>query len=120
MALVPINLATLGNLNNGVAGLLIDKEIQRAIDDLEDRWEDDRKARKVNICLELTMHESLAVAQVHVEAKLPPRKSGATVAQIKAGEGGKFNAMFQAQNATRPDQPTFPALDEDGGEVPNE
>mgnify|MGYP001612693777 CR=1 FL=1 len=112
MALARINCEMLGELDNGVGGLLIDREIDKAVADLEDRGEEDNKIRKVVIQLELQIKDGMVIGHVAVEAKLPPRRSRPTLLTLKVKDG-KPGLLFQTQNADNPNQPTFPLLDQE-------
>lgn len=100
----------IGKLHNGVAGEIIDREIALAVSDLCDRGDEDKSPREVTIKLSMVMHEGLVVVKVAAKAKLPERVSGATVAQIGHNKGQSL-LWFQDGNPERPDQPTFPTMD---------
>ena len=111
MAKVNLSLKTLGDLDGGMVQAITDAAIQEAIDDLEDRGQDG-KPRHVVIDLILTMdgRTQAPIAEVAVAAKLPPRRSGGTVAEQRHTTDGKA-LSFQSLNPTRPDQPTFDEFD---------
>lgn len=107
MAKVSLSLATLGDLSDGRARLVIDHAISRAMKDLEDRG-DDGKPRKVVVTLEMVKepNSSAVTMDVTAEFRSPAYRTPATVGNlpISAGEPSLF---FQSENATRPDQGTL-------------
>lgn len=117
MAVKPLCLDSLGDLADGSARLIIDRAIQEAVSDTDDRAADDGKPRKVTIELTLERRgDGLIEAHVAAQAKLPPRRTASTVGRpIRRDE--KTRVFFQEWNAENPDQGTFPVLDKDGGEV---
>lgn len=103
---VKLSCDTLGDLDGGIARLLIDREIEKAVNDLADRGEEDGKPRKINMTIELTLNRGIVVGTVAVDAKLPPRVSGGTAMKPRAKAGGS-ELIFQPGNAENPDQPTL-------------
>jgi hypothetical protein len=102
-----LSLATLGSLDNGTVGILVDRELSRMIADLDDRAAEDGKERKVTIEVTAVLKDKLVVLQVKAQAKLPPMVSGATVAEVRMAAKNRRTLCFQAANADRPDQATF-------------
>jgi hypothetical protein len=101
-----LTLATLGDLDGGRAGLMIDAAILRAIGDIEDRGHDG-KPREVNIKLTLLRDGGDRIsAEVKAGAKVPVYATAKTVGQL-ATVKGELGVAFQADNPRRPDQPTF-------------
>lgn len=113
MALTTLTCDTLGDLAGGVARALIDREIQRAISDLEDRGEEDGKIRKVVIQVEMGFQGGLVITTVAAEAKLPPRRTSNTAADLRRRRDGSC-LLFQQHDPENPAQQTFPELDEAG------
>jgi hypothetical protein len=72
----------IGDLNGGNARAAIDAAIAVAVADLHDRAQEDGKARKVQIDLELKMVNGLVTIDVQVHAKVPPYRTGSTVADV--------------------------------------
>ncbi len=108
--LINLSCDSIGDLDAGIARQLINREIDRAVADLEDRGEEDGKPRKVIIQLELETRDGLVVATAVCEAKLPPRRSGATAASMRMRQRGSEKVSelcFQDLNADNPDQPTI-------------
>lgn len=101
-----LNARNLGDLNKGNAEILINSCIEKAIADLDDRGEQDKKTRKVTIVLEMSIHDGLVHAEVHAHPTLPPYKSGLTLMEIKQREG-KPVAEFQPLSPGNPSQPSF-------------
>lgn len=120
MAQTPLSLETLGDLDEGTAGILINRVIREAINDLDDRGDDEQK-RKICIEVELLQKNGLVSMTCAAQAKLPPRRSHATVAQV-GHIAGEVNLMFQPEVSNRPDQNHLPmkparAGDEDENET---
>lgn len=108
MSVVNLSLANLGELSNGVAGVVIDAALAAAVRDVEDRGLEDGKARKVTITVEMTKISDDAVS-VEVEAKtsLPAYRTDKTIGLL--GYEGKEPAIrFQPHVAERPDQEPLP------------
>lgn len=107
-----LNLKTLGELDGGAVEAMIDRELQRAVNDLDDRGEEDEKPRKVVIEVELRHKDKLVTISAKAQAKLPPMQSGNTVADVRLQSNNKGAALvFQTLNPERPDQSTI--YDED-------
>ena len=106
MPAVQLSLATLGELDNGITREIIDREIDRVVQDLEDRGAEDGKPREVVIVVRLAIKDKLAVVEVEAKAKLPSLRSGATAAKIRQA-GGEIGLLFQTRNAENPDQSTL-------------
>lgn len=113
MALQALTCDTIGDLAGGVARALIDREIMKAVSDLEDRGEEDGKPRKVVISLEMGFQGGLVITQVAAEAKLPPRRTSNTAADLRRRREGSC-LLFQQHDPENPEQNTFPELDEAG------
>lgn len=112
MAKTTLCLDTLAELDNGTAGPVIDREINRAVDDLIDRGEEDGKPRKVVIQLELTIKNGIVVVDVTADAKLPPKRTRSTASEVRH-RNQQPELCFQTHNPARHDQPTFDALEND-------
>jgi hypothetical protein len=113
---------TLHELDNGIAGEIINAELKKAIADLEDRGEQDEKPRSVVIEIEMCKYKGVDLINVKAMAKMPARRSNSTHAEGRYKEG-VHDLFFQNLNAERADQPTFDAmekLDLAGGEIPNQ
>lgn len=112
-------LGTLGDIGHGSARALIDHEIRLAVADFHDRAPQDGKSRKVMIELEIAQGKGGSVEfDVTCHAKLPPRRSIATIGNLK-DNGGQPLLQFQTMSPDDPDQDNFPVLDEnDDGETP--
>lgn len=110
MAKTTLCLETIADLDNGTAGPLIDREIARAVADLVDRGEEDGKARKVVIQLELTIKNGIVVTDVTADAKLPPKRTRSTATEARYRDSEPV-LCFQTHNPDRADQPTFDALE---------
>ena len=112
MALVKLTWDTLGELYGGIGGAIIDKEIDIAVADIDDRG-DDGKVRKVMVCIELEKRENGTIdCRIKAAAKLPVRQTVPTNAEVKRSREGGLQLVFQESNPERVDQPTFPDLDE--------
>ncbi len=106
-----LSLATLGELDGGAAGVIIDAAIREAVGDLDDRGEDE-KPRKVTIEITLKrMDNGLIESHVEACAKVPRRRTATTVGRV-AGNGGKgMGLLFQSQVPDDPDQRTIDELE---------
>lgn len=103
---VPLNLATLGQLSNGAAGLVIDAAMRSAVRDTEDRG-NDKKPRKVTIEIELRkLNDETVSAAVRAKTTLPPYLTEPTIAAIRI-DGTDVQAEFNPHAADSPDQMTL-------------
>ncbi len=107
---------------------MINRAIQAAIADLDDRGKEDGKARVVTIEVSMAMTQGTAYVDISAKAKLPARRSKLTEIGFME-KGGKISANFRDDNAERLDQPAaiYDAASEpedddedDDGEVPND
>lgn len=110
---------TIHELDNGIAGHLINAALKTAIADLEDRGEQDEKPRKVTIEIAMQKLKGITIIATTADAKIPPFRSNSTIAEGRRKDGTD-SLLFQNQNAKRPDQGTFPVMDVEGGEIPTE
>lgn len=103
-------LETLGNLDCGAAGLIIDAAIRDALADLDDRGSD-LKPRKVEIAVTLKVLDNGQV-EAHVEAcaRLPRRRTASTIANLKRQGEQQPRLMFQTMAPDNPDQRTIDEL----------
>lgn len=118
MAQQPLTLETLGELDEGTAGAVINRVIREAINDLDDRGTDEIK-RKICIEVELLQKNGLVSMTCAAQAKLPPRRSHATVATV-GHIAGEVNLLFQPEVRENPRQnplPMKPAGDGDEDET---
>ena len=106
MAMKRLDHTTLGALDNGAVGLLIDEAIASAMNDLSDRG-DDGQPRTVTITLEMKRKGRTPVVEAKVCAKVPPYRSGPTSGAEKAIGNGQAGLYFQPMNADNADQPTM-------------
>lgn len=109
---VPLSMATIGDLDNGVFGLLVDKEIDALVKDLDDRAEEDGKARHLCIDIEVVVTKGIVIMTPKVAAKLPPRVSNSTAGKGRMRDKGQMELLFQANNSDNADQGTL----DDGSE----
>lgn len=102
----------LGELDNGSAAVAINRAINVAMRDLDDRGDEDGKERIVTIKLRVAKvpKKNILDAKVEVNVTLPALSTGTTRAAIKSRDGNT-EALFEPFNAENPDQPT---LDEFG------
>lgn len=104
-----LNLASLGELAGGAARGIIDAAIDDAVRDIDDRG-DDEKPRVVNILLTLQQHENgVVLADVQAEAKLPKRRTTATLGNVRKNLGVPA-VQFQTLSPTNPDQNTLDSI----------
>ena len=104
---VPLTCATLGDLDSGVFGLLVDKEIDVLCKDVDDRAEEDGKERTLNITVGVIKKNGIVIITPRVQAKLPPRQSNSTSAKERMKGAGQTELLFQPANGENPEQPTF-------------
>lgn len=90
-----LSLATLGDLGDGAARVVIDQAIARAAEDVEDRG-DDEKERKVNITLTMLREDNGEIkTTVQVGVGLPKWKTHPTRAKA-VGHGDQTQLVFQS------------------------
>lgn len=113
MSRTTLNLASLGDLDGGAAGAVINAALDKAIADLDDRGSDGQP-RKVMIEVALKeLNNKQIDASVQVKTSIPAYRTNSTFADI-GRKGDKPAVFFQELNPERPDQPTFDVLDRDG------
>lgn len=113
MPLTDLNSKTIGDLNHGIVGRMIDSALANAVNDIDDRGEDG-KPRKVVITLNISKRkkaEGIAI-DAAVKATIPNYQSDFTDAEIATGTTGKGGRLhkglkFRDDNPDRVDQPTF-------------
>ena len=95
----------IGELDNGNAGAIINKVLDAAVSDLDDRGGDDGKARKVVITLELwRLQEGVIAADVQAKWSGPAYATNPTQAKLRQQGKGVVGAMFQVQSPENADQ----------------
>lgn len=106
-------LESLGDLDNGAAGLIIDAAIRSALSDLDDRG-GDGIARKVEICLSVQCLDN-GLIEAHVEAacRVPKRRTNSTIGRIKRDATQRTRLLFQDGDADDPDQRTLDEVSPD-------
>ncbi len=110
---VKLSWRTIGELNQGSAGVLIDRAIADAIHDLDDRGQEDNKARKVNVTLVLEPRkDGEAEASVEVKLSLPAYQTAQHVCG-RVRSGGELALLFEGLSPERPDQRALPIVDND-------
>ena len=107
MAQVTLDLASIGDLDEGAAGIIIDKAIQRAVNDLDDRG-DDKEVREVTIKLRMKQDDdSRIITKVEVKTTVPPHRTRGTIAN-KRQTNNQCALLFQQHDASNPNQTTIP------------
>jgi hypothetical protein len=104
---VPLSMDTIGDLDGGVFRLLVDKEIDALAKDVDDRGEEDGKARILVLNVEVIKVKGMVIITPSVKVKLPPRVSGSTAAKERMKGKGQTELLFQPANGDNPEQPTF-------------
>lgn len=112
---VPLSMDTIGDLDNGVFRLLVDKEIDQLAKDLDDRGEEDGKARTLTIEIEVIKVKGVVIITPRCKVRLPARQSNSTSAKERMKSKGQTELLFQPANAPNAEQPTFEVNDD--GEV---
>jgi hypothetical protein len=110
MPLIPLSLDTLGQLNDGAAGLLINRRIAEAVADLEDRGGEDGKARAVEIRLELTIVKGVVLAAVEASAKVPRFRTDSHAVEIARRDGASL-LLFRDHSPEDPRQTAIPEIE---------
>ena len=98
--------ANIHQLDNGIAGRLIDSALASALRDLDDRGEEDGKPREVNIKLIMLKARGNLLTEVQVTTKSPAYRSNLTVGELRQ-KGREVELLFRPDNADRHDQPTL-------------
>jgi len=105
-----LDLVNLGQIDDGRARAIIDAELQKAVDDLDDRGTD-KKARQVVIVVTMQQMESgIITTDVEAHARLPKRRTHATACKIARREG-RSQLVFQEFDPENADQHTIPGLE---------
>ena len=104
---VPLSMDTIGDLDSGVFRLLVDKMIEGLAKDLDDRGEEDGKARRLIIDVEVIKVKGMVIITPRVDVRLPPRVSGSTQAKERMKAKGQTELLFQPSNSDNAEQPTF-------------
>jgi len=112
---VPLSMDSIGDLDGGVFRLLVDKEIDAIAKDLDDRGEEDGKARLLLIQVEIIKVRGMVVLTPQVKAKIPARVCGSTSAKERMKGKGQTELLFQITNPDNAEQPTFEVGDD--GEI---
>lgn len=109
MATMTINHQTIGELDEGRAGAIIDAALRDAVADLEDRGAEDGKARKVTIVIELKLGERDGTVDTHVECgtTIPKRRTASHLGKIKQGSDGRPKIVVQQYAPDNPEQRTL-------------
>lgn len=109
MAQKDLTVETIGELDDGAAGLMVNAAIRAALRDLEDRGKDGQK-RCVEIKLTFELRPNGQV-ETCVEAgpKIPRYRTAETVTDLRMDGKGEYKLIFQ-QHA--PDDPRQRTLDE--------
>jgi hypothetical protein len=103
-----LSLETLGDLDHGAAGAIINREIAIAVDDTDDRG-DDGLSRKVVILLTLKKQKNgLVHTKVETTAQVPKRATNETVSALRRQADGKSTILFQEDSPDNPEQETLP------------
>jgi hypothetical protein len=102
-----LTLDTIGLLDNGSAKLVIDHNIQMAVNDVDDRG-DDGKPRKVMFVLVFQKsEEGLIETRLESKVSLPSYRTGRTMSKVKQTAKNKSELLFQPMAPENPDQQTI-------------
>lgn len=102
---------TIGGLDNGLFGRLVDAELDKIVNDLDDRGHDGNK-RSLTITIEFGMdmkrdpHSPSVTVDPRVKAKLPDLRSGVTAAKVSTKDG-ELQMIFRDDNRDNVDQGTI-------------
>ena len=117
MAHKQLSCKNIGELNRGLAEMAIDKALNDAITDLDDRGEEDGKPREVLIKLSMVKRpDGLVETDLQTKVTVPPRRTPATVIR-PVHKDGQTKLFFEVFSPDNPDQPAFIG---DDGEVHTE
>jgi hypothetical protein len=100
-------LDNLGDLSDGAARTIADREIRTAVHDLMERGAEDGKVRTVNLVLTLGLIRGDIVCDLAVKAALPAKRTPPTNCKEKDRKGESI-FVFRDDNAENADQPTLP------------
>lgn len=106
MPLEALTAKNLHQLDNGIAGKLIDHALAAALRDLDDRGDQDGKPREITIKLAMTKVRGNLVTEVQVVTKSPAYRSNLTFGELRQ-KGREVELLFRPDNAENPDQQTF-------------
>jgi len=109
---VALSVETLGDLDNGIFGILVNKGIDSLTKDVDDRGEEDGKIRTLTIQVDVVKTKGIVIITPKVQAKLPPRVSNSTAAKERMKSKGQPELTFQPHNADNAEQRTL----DDGSE----
>ena len=118
MAMVPLTLESLNDLDDGRVSVAFMLELKRAVADCQDR-PGDKNARTVTLDLKLTPIVDDdgscdgAHGEFHIKSKVPQRKSKPY--QFEVRKGGHL--VYNSNNAENPEQTTLDDLDPATGRV---
>jgi len=116
MALVPLTWKTIGDLDEGRAGLMINEVLSALFRDLEDRGHDE-KAREVTIKLTAVSAKGMTVLDLQAAVKIPAFRTNNTLACMhNSKDGNKPHLCFQEFAPDNPDQNTLPLEEEKEGD----
>lgn len=112
MSIKPLTCDTIGGLDNGLFGRLVDEEIRRIVDDLEDRGHDgNKRTLTIEIAFEKDVSRDPHAPAIHIDpqvrSKLPAKRSGVTSSKVSTVAGGQLQLIFRDDNSDNPDQPTI-------------
>lgn len=113
---------TLGDLDNGLFGRLVDEELQKILADIDDRGHDGNK-RQITITIDFQMdpsrdpHSPSLLIDPQVKSKVPPLRSGITIAKVgRSVKSGALAMQFRDDNRDNPEQPTLLSSGEEDAE----
>lgn len=107
-----LDLATIADLDAGAAGVVINREIQKALADLEDRGEDGA-ARTVDIKISLKLDGNAVKVVAEAKANLPKYRTGPTFGKLKR-KGNTVGMAFVPDSPQNPDQMTMTDAEDRG------
>lgn len=110
---VPITARTIADLDAGNAGAIIDAAIREAINDLDDRGNDDGKPRQVEIKITFDLADNgQVIASVEASPRIPRRRTHSTFGRLHVN-GREAQVHFQTLDPKDPDQRTIDELEGD-------
>jgi|ERR1019366_4100225 hypothetical protein len=114
---VPVCMDTIVDLDNGQFRRVGDKVIRTLLSDVNDRAEEDGKARHLSIDIEFIKVKGVLIITPRIQAKLPVYVCGSTAAKERVQADGELEVLFQPWNAENAEQPVFETDEESKGDA---
>lgn len=118
MSLKNLNAGTIPQLADAMNKPVIDAELKRIVDDLEQRGRDGQtRVLTIQLTFAAGERDGRYTISTAVSSKIPPQKTPKTTGKLVYDQDAKrWQMQFRSDNCENPDQPTMFAE----GEIPNE